>query len=79
VTPSGARVYAPFYGYGDANELWPTQYYLNKLPRSVAELVPELELLARPPTRRADHRLGRPWRASWVTETKTDCATSKST
>jgi hypothetical protein len=70
VTPSGARAYAPFYGYGDANELRPTQYYLNKLPRAVAELLPELQRFARPPVGRADDGLGVPWRAPWVTETE---------
>jgi hypothetical protein len=68
-TPSGARAYAPFYGYGEADELRPTQYYLNKLPRAVAELLPEVDVFARPATSRAEAGLGMPWREPWVTET----------
>jgi hypothetical protein len=70
VAPAGAPAYAPFYGYGDANELRPTQYYLNKLPRAVAELMPELDLFTPTPTTRVEHALGVPWREPWVTETE---------
>jgi hypothetical protein len=70
VTLSGARAYAPFYGYGDGDELRPTQYYLNKLPRAVAELLPELDVLAEPPTRPAQDGFGAPWREPWVSETE---------
>ena len=69
-TPSGAPAYAPFYGYGDAREVRPTQYYLNKLPRAVAELLLEREPSVAPPTRRVATELGVPWRAPWVTESE---------
>jgi hypothetical protein len=70
VAPSGSPAYAPFYGYGGANELRPTQYYLNKLPRAVAELLPEVDLVGQPQAHQRNDGLGVPWREPWVTETQ---------
>lgn len=70
VAPAGARAYAPFYGYGETDELRPTQYYLTKLPRSVAELLAGLEPTESPATGRRVETVGAPWREPWVSETE---------
>lgn len=58
-------VYAPFYGYGTDHELRPAQYYLNKLPAAVLELIGGPQVEAGP-----DHvpLPGVTWRAPTVSE-----------
>lgn len=69
-TSTGVPVYAPFYGYGEDNELRPTQYYLSKLPHAVAHLLPELRALTQPPEGTVQDVVGTAWREPWVTETE---------
>ncbi|MGE0025601.1 MAG: hypothetical protein AB7O78_02615 [Thermoleophilia bacterium] len=69
VTPSGQPSYAPFYGYGAADELRPTQYYLTKLPLSVAAHLPGLIVAqGTVQTSLPGGDAGVRWRRPWVSE-----------
>jgi len=63
------RVYAPFYAYGTARELRPTQFYLTKLPATVAAI---LDLLsgAAAPSSAEKQWVGRAWREPMVVESE---------
>jgi hypothetical protein len=54
------RIYAPFYGHGAARTLRPTQYYLNKLPADLIDLLATMREATPPPL--ATPRVGTPRR-----------------
>lgn len=63
-------IYTPFYGYGDRHELRPAQYYLNKLPSALVELLSDDSV---PEPEPSPDSVGVRWRRPTVTESPERC------